>query len=619
MEAHGMQRRLSAILNADVAGYSRLMADDEEGTLARLKAHREELFEPTIAAHQGRIVKLMGDGVLVEFASVVEAVRAGVEIQRGMAERNADAPEDQRIVFRIGINQGDVIIDGDDIYGDGVNVAARLQERATPGGICISDRVYGDIRGKIDVGLDDLGDQELKNIPEPVRVYRVLTGPDAGSGTLRKASRRKFLARAALAATLLAAVAGAALWQQPWAPEPTFRASPLTAKSSIAVLPFANLNRDPEQDYFSDGITIDIITDLSKFHDLFVISSNSVFAYKNKTVTVEEVSRELGVRYILEGSVQKLGERVRINAQLSDGETGQQIWAERYDDSVVDIFDLQEKITRNIVRTLTVRLTEIEQKRAFAKPTDDLKAYDYALRGRALLRRQGRADTFEARKLFRQAVELDPNYASAYAGIGWTFLYSVLYGWTGAPQKSMEGAHEGALNAVSLDGSNIDAHLLLTHIFITRRQFDLALVEAERVIALNPNDARGYAAQGNALVWSSRTDGAILALETALRFDPNMDPTTIWHLGLAYYLKGRYPEAVAVLERNVRRRPEQVWDYLMLAATYAQMDRVNEATRAADTVRRLDPFLQKGNDLFRFRDPADAARVAEGLREAGLN
>ncbi|MCZ6863923.1 MAG: adenylate cyclase, partial [Alphaproteobacteria bacterium] len=418
---------------------------------------------------------------------------------------------------------------------------------------------------------------------------------------------------------VVAVVAGTALWQQPWVSEPTFRASPMTAKSSIAVLPFVNLSRDPEQEYFSDGITIDIITDLSKFHDLFVISSTSVLPYKDKAVTVEDVSRELGVRYVLEGSVQKLGERVRINAQLTDGDTGQHLWAERYDEAVADIFDLQEKITRRIARTLAVRLTEIEQKRAFAKPTDDLKAYDFALRGRALLRRQGRAENFEARKLFKQAVELDPSYASAYAGIGWTFLYAVLYGWTGTPQKAMDGAHEGALNAMSLDGSNIDAHLLLTHIFITRRQFDLALVEAERVIAINPNDARGYAVQGNALVWSSRTEGAILALETALRFDPNMDPTTIWHLGLAYYLKERYPDAIAVLERNVARRPEQVWDYLLLAATYAQMDHAKEAARAADMVRRLDPFFKGGKGLFEFRDPADAARVAEGLREAGLN
>ncbi len=616
MEAHGMQRRLSAIMSADVVGYSRLMAADEEGTLARLKAHRKELFEPAIAKHQGRIVKLMGDGVLVEFASVVEAVRAGVAIQRDTSERNADVPADQLIVFRIGINQGDIIIDGDDIYGDGVNVAARLQERAAPGGICISDRVYGDVRGKIDVGFDDLGDQELKNIPEPVRVYRVLTGPDAGSGALRKASARRFLRRGALVVALVTVVAGTALWQQPWVPEPTFRVS---AKSSIAVLPFVNLNNDPADEYFSDGITNDIITDLSRFHDLFVIASNSVFTYKGKAVKVEEVSRELGVRYVLEGSVQKLGERVRINAQLIDGKNGQHLWAERYDDAVADIFELQDKITRNIVRTLAVRLTEIEQKRVFAKPTDDLKAYDLALRGKALLRRQGRAETFEARKLFRQAIELDPSYVAAHAGIGWTYVYSVLYGWTGTPQKAMVEAHKRALSAISLDGSNIEGHLLLTHIFTTRRQFDLALVEAERVIALNPNDARGYAEQGTALVWSSRAEGAILALETALRFNPNMDPTTIWHLGLAYYLTERYPEAVALLERNLLRRSDQVWDYLLLAATYAQMNRPEEATRAAEMVRRVDPFFQMTNDLIPLRDSADAERIADGLRKAGLN
>ncbi len=620
MEAHGMRRRLSAIMCTDVVGYSRLMAADEEGTLARLKAHREELIEPTIAAHQGRVVKLMGDGALVEFASVVEAVRAGVEIQRGMAARNADAPADRRIIFHIGINQGDVVIDGDDIYGDGVNVAARLQERAAPGGICISDRVYGDIRGKIDVGLDDLGDQELKNIPEPVRVYRVLTGPDTGSGALRKASARRFLRRGALAAALVVAVVGAAIWQWPWAPEPTFRASPMTAKSSIAVLPFVNLSTDPDQEYFSDGITKDIITDLSKFHDLFVIASNSVFTYKGKSVTVGEVSRELGVRYVLEGSVQKLGERVRINAQLIDGTTGQHLWAERYDEAAADLFDLQEKITRHIVRALAVRLTKIEQNRAFAKPTRDLQAYDFVLRGRALLATSERAENFKARALFRRAIELDPAYASAHAGLGWTFVISVLFGWTGSPQAAMENAHQRAQKALSLDLSNIDGHRLLARIYITRRQYDLALIETERVIAINPNDAGGYAEQGVALVWSGRPDGAILAVETALRFDPNMDPNTLWHLALAYYLKERYADAVAILEQNIGRRPDNaVFDYQLLAASYAQMVRPDEAIRAAAAVRRLNPFFEAKDFGGMFQEPADAARVVEGLRKAGLD
>jgi len=544
---------------------------------------------------------------------VVEAVRAGVEIQRGMAERNADAPEDQRIVFRIGINQGDVIIDGDDIYGDGVNVAARLQERATPGGICISDRVYGDIRGKIDVGFDDLGDQELKNIPEPVRVYRVLTGPDAGSGTLRKASRRKFLARAAMAAALVVAVAGGLLWQQPWAPDPTIR---LSAKPSIAVLPFVNLSADAEDEYFSDGITTDIITDLSKFRDLFVIARNSVFAYKDRVVTVDEVSRDLGVRYILEGSVQKQGERVRINVQLIDSTNGQNLWAERYDEPVADVFDLQEKITRHIVRALAVKLTEIEQRRAFARPTRSLEAYDYVLRGRALIRLSARKENFKARELFRRAIELDPNYASAYAGFGWTYIYPILYGWTGSPNKELDQAEELARKALTLSVSNIDGHKLLTRVYITRLQYDLALVESERVIAINPNDPEGHIEQGNVLLWSGLTDGAILALETASHIDPGMNPDAYWYLALAYYLKQRYADAVGVLERNVRRRLDNPFDYAVLAASYAQLGRLAEATHAAETVRRLHPFFSE--TFGQFRNPADTARIAEGLRKVGL-
>ena len=618
MEAHGMQRRLAAIMSADVVGYSGLMAADEEGTLARLKGHREELIEPIIAEHQGRIVKLMGDGALVEFASVVEAVRAGIEIQRAMAERNEGAPAAQQIVFRIGINQGDVIVDGDDIYGDGVNVAARLQERATPGGICISDRVHGDIRGKIDVGLDDLGDQELKNIPEPVRVYRVLTGPDAGSGALRRASSRMLLRGVALAAALVVAITGAALWQWPWAPEPTFR---LSAKPSIAVLPFANLSKDPEQEYFSDGITIDIITDLSKFHDLFVIARNSVFTYKGRAVKVEEVGRNLGVRYVVEGSVQKLGERVRINAQLIDATTGQHLWADRYDEAAVDLFDLQDRITKHIVRTLAVKLTDIEQERAFSKPTRDLKAYDYVLRGWKLASTLRRKENFEARRLFRKAIERDPNYASAYAGLGNTFENAVLYGWTGSPQATMQRAYDLAQKAIAVDDSSAEGHRLAGAIYLVRRQYDLALVEIERAIAYNPNDAVNYARQGGVLLYSGRPDGAIFSLETALRFDPLMDPAQLTHLGLAYYLKGRYEDAAKILERVSGLDPDYLYAHTILAAVYGQMDLQANAARAAHAVRRLNPFFS--TDEFRsrslFRDPADAARVDEGLRKAGLD
>jgi TolB-like protein/class 3 adenylate cyclase/Flp pilus assembly protein TadD len=619
MEAHGMQRRLSAIMSADVVSYSRLMAADEEGTLARLKAHREELFDPTIAEHQGRIVKLMGDGALVEFASVVEAVRAGVAIQRGMAERNADAPADQRIVFRIGINQGDVIIDGDDIYGDGVNVAARLQERAAPGGICISDRVYGDIRGKIDVGLDDLGDQELKNIPEPVRVYRVLIGPDVGKVGSLTLTKRLSRPRLVLAVSLpFVLLGGLAFWYWAWSTAPDQIGPMSSAKPSIVVLPFDNLNEDSKEDYFSEGITKDIVNDLSKFQNLLVIGSGSVSGDEGESLSIEDISRKLGVRYVLEGSVLKSGERVRINAQLIDSATGRHLWAERFDEATKNIWDIQDEITGRIVRTLALRITEIEQQRVMAKSTDNLEAYEFTLRGRALVARQSRNENFEARKMFRRAIELDPNYATAYAGLGWTFYETVQWGWTGSPQEAVGQAHDLSQKALSLEATNVYGRRLLASIYALRRQHELALIESERLIAINPNDAGSFAQQGMALVWLGRPEGAIRALEHALRFDPDLPPHIFWHLGLAYYLNERYDDSATVLQRNIGRKSDPFWDHLLLAAVYGQMDRTDEAARAAEAVRQIDPRYKRLMRFDQFKNSADVARVQEGMRKAGL-
>ncbi len=604
---------------ADVAGYSTLMAADDEGTLRRLKAHRDELIEPTVTRHGGRIVKLMGDGLLMEFPSVVEAVRAGIEIQQQGVLRNEDTADGQQIVFRIGINQGDVIVDGDDIYGDDVNIGARLEALAEPGGICISERVYGDVRGKIDIEIEDLGDQELKNIPEPVRVYRILTQADDVAAVQRRAREKVHLryALAFAASLLLATLAGVAWWQF-GALEPDVLSSPMSAKASIAVLPFANLSSDADQEYFADGITNDIIADLSKFHDLFVIASNSVFTYKGKGAKASEVARKLAVRYILEGSVRKQGEKVRIKAQLVDGTNGQLLWAERFDQSATDIFELQDEITRRIVRTLSVQLTDIEEQQAFAKPTDNLEAYEYVLRARALVERSLARDNYKARELFRKAIERDPDYAAAIAGLGWTYYEPVIWGWTGSPQKGMKLAHDLAQKSLALEPSNIEGRLLLTAVFNIRRQYDLALVEAERAIALNPNDSRSYAEQGAAMVWAGRTDGGILSLETALRFDPNMKPVYSLVLGLAYFLEARYDDATRVLEKNVDRRSENAFDHMVLAATYAQMDRPDMAARAAAAVLRLNPYFMVQDFGPQFRDRADAERVAVGLRKAGL-
>jgi len=615
-----VQRRLAAILAADVVGYSRLMGEDEEGTLAVLKAHRAALIDPKIAEHQGRIVKTTGDGMLVEFASVVEAVQCAVEIQKEMAERNADVAEDRRMLFRIGINIGDVIIEGDDIYGHGVNVAARLEGLADPGGICVQRAVRNQVRDKLPVVFEDLGEVEVKNIARPIRVFRVLPEGVTPKPPKRRGagppSRVQLLATTVLA--LLIAAGGIGFWLKPWASESVFAASPLSAKSSIAVLPFTNLSKDPEQEYFSDGITNDIITDLSKFHDLFVIASNSTFVYKGKPVNVQQVGRELAVRYVLEGSVQRSGERVRINAQLIDATTGGHLWAERYDEEIDDIFDLQDRITKRIVRTLAVRLTDIELDRVSVKATRDLEAYDYVLRGREQLLRFDSAGNFEARDLFRKAIKLDTSYADAYAGLGWTHLNAFLFGWTDAPMEALERSQKLAQQALAISDGSVDGHRLLGRIYLNRHQHDLAMVELERAIAQNPNDAQSYAEQGILLVWSGRPDGAVTSLEIALRFDPKMNAESLAHLGLAYYLNRRYGEAVKFLERSIGQSPDFQFGHQILAAAYGQLGRSQEAFREADAVRRLYPFFQVDEYGRQFRDPEHAAHVIDGFRKAGL-
>ena len=620
MAEERVQRRLAAILAADVVGYSRLMGEDEEGTLAVLKAHRAALIDPKIAEHQGRIVKTTGDGMLVEFPSVVEAVQCAVEIQKEMAERNADVAEDRRMLFRIGINIGDVIIEGDDIYGDGVNIAARLEGLADPGGICVRRTVRNQVRDKLPVVFEDLGEVEVKNIARPIRVFRVLPEGVTPKPPRRRGagppSRVQLLATTVLA--LLIAAGGIGFWLKPWASESVFAASPLSAKSSIAVLPFTNLSKDPEQEYFSDGMTNDIITDLSKFHDLFVIASNSTFAYKGKPVNVQQVGRELAVRYVLEGSVQRSGERVRINAQLIDATTGGHLWAERYDEAIDDIFDLQDRITKRIVRTLAVRLTDIELDRVSVKATRDLEAYDYVLRGREHLLRFDQAGNFEARDLFRKAIGLDSSYADAYAGLGWTHLNAFLFGWTDAPMEALERSQKLAQQTLAINDGSVDGHRLLGRIYLNRHQHDLAMVELERAIAQNPNNAQSYAEQGILLVWSGRPDGAVTSLEIALRFDPKMNAESLAHLGLAHYLNRRYGEAVIFLERSISQSPDFQFGHQVLAATYGQLGRSREASREADAVRRLYPFFQADEYGGQFRDPEHAAHVIDGFRKAGL-
>ncbi len=619
MSEEGIERRLTTILASDVVGYSRLMAGDESGTFARLKAHRKEIVEPKTAEYRGRVVKLMGDGTLMEFGSVVDAVNFAVDVQRAMTLRSTDVPEDQRIRYRIGINIGDVILEGDDIYGDGVNVAARLEALAEPGGICVSRTVHNHVKGKVEIGFEDLGDQELKNIPEPVRVYRALMGPGAGNLKPLAFATKRSLRRPVLAASFaFVLLGGLVIWNWLGPSTPDLVGLGGSVKSSIAVLPFANSSEDPKDDYFSAGITNDIIIDLSKFQNLMVIASNSVFGYQGIAVEVKDVSRELGVRYVLTGNVMKHDGRVRINTQLTDGVTGQILWTERYDESTDNIWGIEDEIAGRIVRTLAVRITKIEQQRVLAKPTKNFEAYEYTLKGQALLARQSRSENFEARKLFRRAIELDSNYAAAYSGLGWTYFETVQWGWTGSPQQAVQQAYDLSQKALSLQATDISGRRLLASIYGLRRQHDLALIESERLIAINPNDAGGFAQQGKALTWLGRPDGAILALERSLLFDPDMKADYVWHLGLAYYLKERYADSVAVLERNIGRKTDPFWDYLLLAAVYGQMGRMEEAARVANAVRQIDPLFDRLLRFGQFENVSDTEKVNEGLRKAGL-
>ena len=578
------QRRLAAILAVDVVGYSRLMAVNETGTLAALKAHRKELVDPKIAEHGGRIVKLMGDGALVEFASAVDAVECAVAIQRGMVERNAGDPEDRRIVFRVGINLGDIIIDGDDIYGDGVNIAARLEALAEPGGICISRSTRDQIRDKLEFALEDLGDQTVKNIVRPVRVFRVAVG----------ASTR--------------AIAG----EKPAFPQPE--------RLSIAVLPFQNMSGDPEQEYFADGISEDIITALSKIPKLFVIARNSSFTFKGKAVHVPEVSKKLGVRYVLEGSVRKSGNRVRITSQLIDGVTGGHIWAERFDRELTDIFAVQDEVTQEIVSALALNLTESEQKRLVIEYTDNPEAYDCFLRGREQWWRLVKDSNIQARELLQRAVELDPKFAPAYAFLAAAHLHDYVNLWSESPARSLERAHELAQQAVVLDERYPYAHWALSISYMWMRRLDEAISEAERAISLDPNFALGHDSLGLTLCYAGRSEEALACFDRGMALDPYYPDIYLHFLAQAHFQLGRFEEAIGVLKRRIIRNPDTDISRVLLAASYGHLGRIDEAQAEWKEVFRVNPdySLDHRRNILPYKNPADFELIVDGLRKAGL-
>jgi adenylate cyclase len=621
-------RRLSAIFSADVKGYSRLMQDDESSTVRILKAYRE-LMSSFIQEYRGRVVDSPGDNVLAEFASVVDAVESAVEIQKELKEKNEELPEDRRMEFRIGINLGDVIAEGERIYGDGINIAARIEGLAEGGGICISGTAYDQIGRKLPLGYEFLGEQTVKNIEKPIRVYRVLMKPEVAGMVIGEGKAQPRVWKRGILAVAVVLVLGgiaATIWNLYLRPAPPSEeiaskpkmAIPMSEQPSIAVLPFKNLSGDQEQEYFSDGITNDIITDLSKFSELLVIASNSVFVYKGKPVKAQKVNQELGARYILEGSVQRASEKVRVNAQLIDATSGHHIWAERYDRDLKDLFAVQDEIVQTIVATLAVKIDAEERARVMRKDTESLEAYDYVLRGWEYYSRSTRSANIQARQMFEKAIELDPGYATAYVGLGQTHLAAAAYGWTEFSNQALQRTHYLAQKALSLDETSASAHALLGAGYRFRMQYNLAVQEYERAIELNPNDAYSHAERGAIMNYSGQTDKAIQALETALRFNPHMLPGDYMQLGLAYYLKGRYDDSIGTLERGLSWYPDNVYIHIPLAAAYAQAGRLIDAARIAATVRRLHPFFEVNNYGTAFIDPDDRARIADGLREAGL-
>jgi adenylate cyclase len=628
-----MERRLAAIFAADVVGYSHLVEADEEATLRRLKAYRE-IIGQMVAEHRGRVFGSAGDSVVAEFASPVEAVRCAVDIQREIEQRNADLPADQRMQFRIGINLGDVVVEGDDLLGDGINVAARLEGEADAGGICISEGTYAQVKKTLDLGYEFLGKHKVKNIEEPVPVYRVHM--DAGAVPRISRAKRRQWQRAGLAAVVVVAVAVIAvaawdLYLRP-APPPAEVASgetpalELPDKPSIAVLPFDNLSGDPEQEYLSDGITESLITRLARQPDMFVIARNSSFTYKDKVVKAQEVGRELGVRYVLEGSVQKAGERLRITAQLIKAATGNHLWADSYDRELQDVFALQDEITQKVAVEIRVKLTAGEVARSEFQATGNFEAYDYWLRGVQAYRRFKKETNVRAGELFEKAIELDPQYARAIGYLGWVRLNESRFGWVEDRDRSFKLAKELARRAIATDENSSVGHSLLGRIFSLERQYEDAIAEGKRTVAIEPGSAGAYASLARTMAFAGRPEEGLVLIRKALRLSPY---PPVWYHGVECninYLTGRYEASIASGRKVLERTQEGslargAW--WRLIASYMELGREAEARAAAEIYLQKDPdfSVDEHAEWLRgsvYKDQSWQDRYIEALRKAGL-
>ena len=632
MNTQDFKRKLTAVFSADVAGYSRLMGEDEVATVKTLESYKQIMFS-LIKQHRGRVVDSPGDNILAEFASVVDAVQCGVAVQNELKARNADLPENRRMQFRIGINLGDVIEEGERIYGDGVNIAARLESCAEPGGICVSKTAFDHIETKLPLGYEYLGEKEVKNIAKPVGAYRVLMEPrvTVAGAKEKKTSIPLWRRRSVLAGALVVLIVliGAAIWNfrirtPPFEPASKEKmAFPLPDKPSIAVLPFLNMSEDPKQEYFSDGMTEDLITDLSKISGLMVISRNSTFTYKGKPVKINQVAEELGVRYVLEGSVRRADNEIRINAQLIDAMTGRHLWAERYDGTMSKVFALQDQITQKIVSALEVKLTVGEKEQVGKKGTDNIEAYNAVLEGWGLLFRYTPDCTGRAAALFKKAIELDPNYVDAYEGLAQIYYQVTLFAgllpalnmsWIEARLRLRENTQ------MAMKKPNPGAYNLSGLLYLSRRQHKEALSEEERGLALEPNNPVCLFNKGRVLYFGGRPKEGIEYLNKRWRLDPRSRYLYLMALGIAHFCMGEIGEAVTILEQAEKLNPETGAEGL-LAAFYAALGRDQDARTIFEMLRkkRGGRMPSVGASMFGlpFSDRAIGDRYAEGLLKAG--
>jgi len=582
MPEEGFKRKLTAILSADAVGYSRLMGEDEDKTVQTLTTYRD-VISSLVEDHKGRVVDSPGDNILAEFISVVNSLRCAWDVQREIKLRNADLPECRRMNFRIGINLGDIIEEEDRIYGDGVNIAARLESLSEEGGICISGTAYDQVKTKLPFSYEYQGDQEVKNIREPIRVYKVLIGKDVNELIFDKKLE-------------------------------------LPDKPSIAVLPFVNMSGDSGQEYFSEGITEGIITSISKIGELFVIARTSSFKYKGQAVDVQQVGRELGVRYVMEGSVQRSGERIRITAQLIETKTGHHLWAERYDRELKDTFAIQDEVTMKILTALQVKLTDGEQGRIRAKGTKKLEAYEKHLQGLQYTRRFNLEGNVLARQMLEEAIDIDPEYAMNYALLGWTHIMDVWFGGSKSLPTSMEQVFKLAQKALSLDDSLIDGHLLLGRIYLLKRQYGKAIVEAERAVASEPNASFAIHQLAQTLMYAGRQEEAIAFYKKAFRLDPFPSSYFFHGLGAAYLLTGKNNEAIAACQKAIRLSPHSLPAHIILGAAYGSAGRKENASAEVAEVIRINPkfSLEYLAKTWPYKNKADIETYVEPLRKAGM-